>query len=137
MTGHSGRGFGPRQPPLMPKQGLNRQSISCRKIGSGLTICSYSPLHPVIIRAAAPLGGHPVDDLVRIHDVAGLAMHAVGEVDVDLLAGWFTRLLHHLVHRSGTEMLAGVAEFLHTTMVTNIQVANHQVYGLVIIVTRP
>ncbi len=60
-------------------------------------------------------------------------MDAVGEVDMDLLT---FRPVHHLVHRRRAEMLARIAKFLHTTMVTNIRIADHQVHRLVILVTR-
>src|ERR1700737_2258415 len=56
-------------------------------------------------------------------------MHAVGEVDMDLR-------MHYLVNRSGAEMLAWIAELLHTTMVTNIRIADNQVYRLIVLVTR-
>ena len=44
-------------------------------------------LHAVVVGAAAAFGGDPGDDLVRIHDVAGFAVDAVGEVDLQLLRG--------------------------------------------------
>ena|SRR5437660_27054 len=37
-------------------------------------------LHALVIRPAAAFGGYPVDDLIGIHDVAGLAVDAVGKV---------------------------------------------------------
>jgi hypothetical protein len=43
--------------------------------------------HPVVVRAATALRWNPIDDLVGIHNVAGLAMDAVGEVDMKLLCG--------------------------------------------------
>src|ERR1700743_1853755 len=36
-----------------------------------------SASHPFVVGAAATFGRHPVDDLVGIRDVAGLAVHAV------------------------------------------------------------
>jgi hypothetical protein len=48
------------------------------------TICLKSPvvpalfiLHSFIVRPAAAFGRHPVNDLVRVCDVAGLAVNAV------------------------------------------------------------
>ena len=43
-------------------------------------------LHAVVVRAAAALGRNPGDDLVWIHDVAGLAVNAVRRIEMDLLA---------------------------------------------------
>src|SRR5690348_5887867 len=61
-----------------------------------------------IDRAAAAFGRHPVDYLIRVHDVARLAVDAVGEVDLQALArileagerqlGRAGRARHHLVH---------------------------------------
>ena len=60
-------------------------------------------------------------------------MNAVGEVDVQLFA--FCHI-HHFIHRRRAEMLARIAKLLHTTMVTNIHIADHQVDRLVILMTR-
>src|ERR1700733_11352252 len=87
-------------------------------------------LHPVIIRSTAPFWGDPRNDLVRVHDVASLAMHAIGEINMDLR-------IHHLVNRRRAEMLARIAKLLRTTMVTNIRIAYHQMYWLIVLVTRP
>src|SRR5438094_801391 len=37
--------------------------------------------HPRIVRTATALGHHPIDVLVRVLDIAGLAVHAVLSVD--------------------------------------------------------
>src|SRR5215208_2751934 len=41
--------------------------------------------HSFVAGPAAPLGRHPIDDLIGIHDVAGLAVDAVRCVDLELL----------------------------------------------------
>src|ERR1700728_2669984 len=83
--------------------------------GSGGT-CYFPPhSHAVVIRPAAAFRRHPGDHLVRVHDVAGLAMYAVGEVDVQLFA---FRPFHHFIHRGRAKMLARIAKLLHATMVT-------------------
>src|SRR5512142_1399052 len=64
-------------------------------------------LHTLVVRAAAPLGRYPVDDLVRINDVARLAVDAVRGVDLELprpVAG-----IDHLVHVRRAEPDARVA----------------------------
>jgi hypothetical protein len=48
-----------------------------------------SDLQILIVRSSPTLRRYPVDDLVRILDVAGLAVHAVGGVDLQALAGGF------------------------------------------------
>src|SRR5437667_5870665 len=42
------------------------------------SICERQKSHAIVIRPATALGWHPGNDLVRIHDVAGLAVHAIG-----------------------------------------------------------
>ena len=44
-----------------------------------------TPSHPVVIRTAAAFGRYPGDDLVRILNIAGFAMHAVGWIQADAL----------------------------------------------------
>ncbi len=104
------------------------------------TRAPHATSHAVVIGTAAALGWNPVDDLVGVHDVAGLAVYAVGEVDLKLLyrlrPAFRRRSLHHLVNRGRAEVLAGVAELFATATVTNIQVRNHQVRRLVIFVPR-
>ena len=39
-------------------------------------------LHPLIIRSPAAFRRHPVNNLIRIHDVARLAAHAVRKIDL-------------------------------------------------------
>ncbi len=39
-------------------------------------------LHPLVVRAAAPLGDNPIDNLVRIGNIARLAMNAIRGVDL-------------------------------------------------------
>src|SRR3990172_10443869 len=60
------------------------------------TTCS----HVRIVGTSAALGRHPDDVLRRVLDVAGLAVHAVGGVDLQPLAA--TRLLDELVDASRT-----------------------------------
>src|SRR5271166_2633949 len=88
-------------------------------------------LHPFVVRPAAAFGWYPGDDLVRIHDVAGLAMHAVGRIEVNLQAAGRVGGLDHLIDTGRTEVLAGVAEFLHAAFVTDVGVVNDEVRRLV------
>src|SRR6185436_12847190 len=56
------------------------------------------PLEVLVVRSAAAFGRHPVDDLVGVGDVAGLAVHAVRGVDVEAqLVGPARGVGHHLV----------------------------------------
>src|SRR5713101_9843988 len=63
-------------------------------------------LHSFIIRSAATLGHHPINYLVRVHDVAGLAVDAVGKVDLQFA---LAALFGHFVDRRGTVILAGIS----------------------------
>src|SRR5262245_16539091 len=67
---------------------------------------SHSALHAVVLRPAASFGRHPGDDLIRIHDVAGLAVHAVRRVD--LQARRLTGLANDFVDVRRTEPRTGM-----------------------------
>jgi TPR repeat protein len=54
--------------------------------GNGVPKDCWPALHPIVIRAAATLGRDPGDDLIGVHDVTGLAVHAVRWIQVDRLA---------------------------------------------------
>src|SRR5829696_5964559 len=69
-----------------------------------------NPLHPLVLRSSATLGGDPVDDLIRVHDVARLAVDAVGRVDLRILLP--RAIIDHLVDVGGAEADAGVAVLL-------------------------
>src|SRR5678816_4915965 len=60
-------------------------------------------LEILIVRAGAALGHGPVDDLVRILDVAGLAVHAVRGVDLQPSSA--LTVGNHLVDAGGTCLL--------------------------------
>src|SRR5215203_5043862 len=64
-------------------------------------------LHAVVLRPAAALRRHPGDDLIRIHDVARLAVHAVR--CVDLQTRRLTSLADDFVDIGRTEACARVA----------------------------
>src|SRR3954468_19544906 len=60
----------------------------------------------LVVRTRATLGGSPIDDLVRIFDVARFAMHAVCGIDLQTLAT--LPVLDHFVDVGGAEAGAGV-----------------------------
>src|ERR1035437_526345 len=84
-------------------------------------------LHPVVIRPAAAFWWDPRDDLIRVGDVAGLAVDAVGRVQADALAIGLAWIFDHLVDIRRAEILAGAAEFLHAARVADVRVVNDQV----------
>src|SRR5690606_16125178 len=85
----------------------------------------------LVVRAGAALRRHPVDDLVGILDVAGLAVHAVGGIDLQALAGL---VLDDLVDAGRAEARAGIAVFLGTAADADIGVGHPQVDRLVLVV---
>src|SRR5271165_741928 len=91
-------------------------------------------LHAVVIRAAAAFRWHPGDDLIGVGDVAGFAVDAVGGVQADALAVWLACVVDHFVDVSGTEILAGAAEFFHAARVADIGIVDNQMRGLVFFV---
>ena len=68
-----------------------------------------SYLHAFVVGAATAFGDDPVDDLVGIGDVAGLAVDAIGEIDFEFLAG---AVFDYFVDGSGAKILARIAVFL-------------------------
>src|SRR5438309_6775693 len=90
--------------------------------------------HAIVIGPAATLGRNPGNDLVRIHDVAGLAVHAVGRIEVNLLATGDVGSLDHLVDIGRAKIATGIAIFSHTAGVTDIRVVNDQMSRLIFFV---
>src|SRR5215467_10787625 len=92
--------------------------------------------HAVVIRAAAALGRDPGDDLVGVHDVAGLAVHAVGRVQMDAFAPGRVGACGflHLIDVGRAEILAGIAELGHATGVADVGIGDDQVRRLVFLV---
>src|SRR5947207_7383496 len=66
-------------------------------------------LQRLVVRPRAAFGCGPGDDLVRILDVAGLAVDAVGGVDLQPPPA--VAVVHHLVDARRAEALARIAEF--------------------------
>ena len=60
-----------------------------------------------VVRAASAFGRDPGDDLVGVHDVAGLAVDAVGGVEHQLLA-LTVAAVHHLVDVGGAKGWQGL-----------------------------
>src|SRR5258708_2971159 len=74
--------------------------------------------HAVVLWTAAAFRRHPRDHLIWIHDVAGLAVHAVGSVDLQPPG---RSLDDDLVHVGWTESLARMAVFVPANRVTHIR----------------
>src|ERR1700739_3854585 len=87
--------------------------------------------HPVVIRAAAAFRRDPGDDLVRIHDVTGLAVYAVRWIQMNYLALGRGSVFFHLINVGGAEILAGIAELSDATRVADIGVMDDQVRRLI------
>src|ERR1700733_1037445 len=92
--------------------------------------------HAVVVRSTAALGRDPGDDLIRIGDVARLAVHAIRRVQADALAVGLGRVVDHFIDVGGTEVLARAAEFFHATRVADVGVVDHQMRWLIFFVLR-
>src|SRR6185436_18001912 len=86
----------------------------------------------LVVRPRAPLGRDPCDDLVGILDVASLAVHAVGGVDLEAQAVAAVR--NHLVYTGRTEARARIPVLDSATRRTDRRVRYLQVHGLVLVV---
>src|SRR6185437_5288330 len=93
--------------------------------------CGDNDLEILIIRTRATFGRHPGDDLVRVLDVAGLAVHAVGGIDLQALAG---AVVDDLVDAGGAEAGARVAVFGGAPVDADAGVGHVQVDRLVLVV---
>src|SRR5690606_15300831 len=89
-----------------------RAATACGSRHGGELVAARAPLLQVlVVRPRTAFRRHPGDDLVGILDVAGLAVDAVGGVDLQpasdspIGAG----ILDHLVHPGRAEALARVA----------------------------
>src|SRR2546429_9546236 len=69
---------------------------------------TFAMLQRLVVRSRAAFGRRPGDDVVRVLDVARLAVHAVGGVDLQPPAA--RAVVHHLVDARRAEALAGIAE---------------------------
>ena len=75
-----------------------------------------------MVRAAAAFGGGPVDDLVRVFDVAGFAVDAIAAVDVQAWAAMFK--VKNFIHTGGTELGAWRAEFFYAAAGADVRLEN-------------
>src|SRR5581483_10187847 len=94
-----------------------------------------SPLHVGVDRALPALRGNPSDDLIGVHNVAGLAMYTVGEVDLqppfDLAVLLFKK---RLVDLRRTEILTRIAVFHRAAVAANVEVSNFEMARLILFV---
>src|SRR5439155_5055427 len=127
-----------RQRSVDPSRAISRYPTDAMSFAWSLLLGDArqdaSPVsHPIVLRPAAAFRRDPGDDLVRVHDVARLAMNAVRRVDLQLLAG---ALAHdHLVDVRRAEALARVAVLLGADRVADVGV-HEQVHRLILVVTR-
>ena len=89
-------------------------------------------LHAFVIRTAPAFRHDPVNDLVGIGDVAGLAMNAIGGVNFqfELAVG----ILGHFVDGRWAKILARIAVLYDALRGANIQIAHDKVAGLIFLV---
>ena len=88
-------------------------------------------LEILIIRTRPTLWCHPGDDFVGVLDIAGLAVHAVGGVDLQAFSGG---VFYYLVDAGGAEAGAGVVVFLGAAGDADRCVGDLQVHRLVFVV---
>src|SRR5438128_2741787 len=91
-------------------------------------------LHPFIVRTAASFRSHPVNNLIGVHDVAGFAVNAVREVDLQMTIG--VTVASHFVDRGRTEALTGIAVLFRTPSRAHVRIKHVQVRRLIFIVSH-
>src|SRR5690348_8927110 len=113
--------------------GVSRDSMPGRLPDSPIAR-SRDSLHAFVLRAAASFWRHPVDDLIGIHDVARLAVHAVRRVDLQ-----FARAVpgvDHLVDVGRTEADARVAVLLAAARRADAGIVDDEVRRLILGMAR-
>src|SRR5262245_36206934 len=90
------------------------------------------PLHPRVVRPAAALRHRPVDVLIGVLDVAGLAVYAVLRVDDE--ARKLAPLLDPLVDAGGTIAGGRTAVYVVFGVELKLGVGHLQVCGLILLV---
>src|SRR6266853_4338369 len=90
------------------------------------------PLHAVVVRSAAALGWDPGNDLIRVGDVAGLAVNAIRRVQANALRVGLSGVVNHFVDIGRAEILARVAEFFYAARIADVGVVNDEMSGLVL-----
>jgi hypothetical protein len=85
------------------------------------------------MRPSAPLRTNPGNDLVRIGDVARLAVNAVGRIELQVLAGP-AGVAFHLIHGRRAEILAWIAILGCAAVVADVEIGDPQVRRLVFLV---
>ena len=91
-------------------------------------------LQVFIVGTFATLRYDPADDLVRIGDVAGLAMDTVRWCQLKFGFPLAIGIVHHLVHLSRAKMLTRVAVFFGALVVTDVSVSYYQMRWLLFFV---
>src|SRR5688572_20813676 len=82
----------------------------------------------IVGRPAAPFRGNPVDHLVGIHDVAGLAVDTVGGIDLKTSPG-------HFIHSGRTEVLTRVPILVRAAWMANGGLEHDKMNRLVFVVS--
>src|SRR3954467_11812604 len=85
----------------------------------------------LVIRSASAFRRHPRDHLIRVHDVARLAVIAVREIEKRHLAASVRRRLR-LVDLRGTEVEARIAVLLRAARDAHLRVEDQQMRGLIL-----
>src|SRR5580765_8367436 len=73
-----------RQRSVRPSAATNGYAAAAiaRALRKSFGVSSGTRLHAFVARPAATFGWYPIDDLIRVHDVARLAVHAIRGVDL-------------------------------------------------------
>src|SRR6185437_16982553 len=92
-------------------------------------------LHAVIARPAATLRRNPVHNLVRVLNIARLAVDAIRKVDLKLLARrrrFGAGVIDNLIHCRLAVVLAGIAILLQAARSAEIEVVDNKMRRLVL-----
>ncbi len=106
------------------------KQISCQSKIQNLK--SKIELHSFVVRTAAAFGRDPINDLIRVHYVAGFAVNTVGKIDFQFAPVGF-RVVFHFVNRRRTETLTRIAVFFGAARRADVRVENVQMRRLIFV----
>src|SRR5450432_3970069 len=99
-----------------PESGTRKYSVAQFEVARSAS----GPSHAIIIRPAPTLRRDPGNNLIRVLNVARLAMHAVRGIQADPLPIRRRRIVEHLINIRRTKMLARAAVLANAARIADV-----------------
>jgi hypothetical protein len=92
-------------------------------------------LHPIVVGSSTAFGTDPDDVFIGVHDVASLAVDAVGGIELQVLAEP-VGIIFHLIYGRRAVILAGITVLARAPVVADIETTDPQVGRLILFMMR-